>query len=127
MLEKLGEKKKLETLSEAIWSPFAETLNYKLCLWLTNILILLRFKILVLSPNPPSSKIFMYFPVVQIGLDTGYVVGPCTPHLTHCLHFLSCFYEKSFHNFALCSARNPVVSDLTKASVPLSPVQDYSI
>lgn len=41
---------------EAICSHFAETLNYELCLWLTNMLILLRFKILALSPSPLQVK-----------------------------------------------------------------------
>ena len=95
-------EKMLESLSSAIWSPFAEMLNYELCLWLANILILLRFKILALSPNPTSSKIFLYFSVVGTGLDPGCVVGPCTSHLTHCFYFLLCFYERSFHNFQLC-------------------------
>lgn len=71
----------LENLSEAICSPFAEILNYELCLWLTNILILLRFKILALSPNPSSSKIFLYFLSYKLGwiLDM-WLVPICPPH-----------------------------------------------
>lgn len=60
-------EKMSESLSQAIWSPFAEMLNYEPCLWLPNILILLRFKILALSPNPNSNEIFLYFSVVRIG------------------------------------------------------------
>lgn len=60
--------RRLKSLKKNVRKPvwgnlisFAEILNYELCLWLTNILILLRFKILALSPNPASSKIFLSY------------------------------------------------------------------
>lgn len=89
----------LESLSEAVCSPFAETLNYELCLWLTNILILLRFKILALSTNPSSSKNFLYFLSYKLGWILDMWLVPV--HFTSVTAFIFCsaFIKGHFTTF----------------------------